>query len=418
MSYTLIHNGTLIDGTGSEPVRDAVVLIRDNKIQQVGRKLDIPLPDADITMMDAHKGFILPGLIDTHVHFIFDGVDFMGRLTSPYSVQYYSVIDPMRRTLEAGITSVRDAGGADLGMKTAVERGLIAGPRMQISISVLTITGGHADSWVPSGADLGLIPETPGRPSGICDGVEEVRKKVREVLRAGADIIKVCSTGGVLSLTDHPEFTQFSLEELQVMVQEAEYRNGIKVMAHAQGKEGIKNAILAGIHSIEHGIFVDDECIELMLERGTFLVPTLLAPLAVLEDAEVSGTMPEWGIRKSREVIEIHSENIAKAYEAGVKIAMGTDAGVMKHGTNNRELGLMCGIGMSPMESIVATTKTAAECLGWQDKVGTLQAGKLADVIVVGTDPLADIRSLANVNNIKLVLKDGRLVKDIRGEVS
>ena len=418
MSYILIHNGTLIDGRGGEPVHDAAVLIRDNKIQQVGRKMNMTLPDAEIKMIDAQKGSVLPGLIDTHVHFIFDGVDFMERLTTPFSLQFYQVLDPMRRTLEAGITSVRDAGGADLGMKRAVEQGLIAGPRMQITISVLTITGGHADSWVPSGADLGLIPAHAGRPSGICDGIEEVRKKVREILRAGAEVIKVCSTGGVLSPTDHPEFTQFSLEELQVMVQEAEYRNGIKVMAHAQGKEGIKNAVLAGIHSIEHGIFVDEECIELMLARGTFLVPTLLAPLAVLEDAEAGGTMPEWGIRKSREVIEIHSENIGKAHKAGVKIAMGTDAGVMKHGTNNRELGLMCSIGMSPMESIVATTKTAAECLGWQDKVGTLEAGKLADVIVVGPDPLANIRSLENVNNIKLVLKDGHIVKDIRGVTS
>ena len=414
MNYTLVHNGTVIDGNGRSPLRDGAVLIRDNKIVQVGRKLDINLPDADITMLDAQKGHILPGLIDTHVHFIFDGVDFMKQLTTPFSLQFFQVMDPMRRTLEAGITSVRDAGGADLGMKTAVEQGLIAGPRMQISISVLTITGGHADSWVPSGADLRLIPEHAGRPSGICDGVEEVRKKVRQVLRAGADVIKVCATGGVLSPTDHPEFTQFSLEELQVMVQEAEYRNGIKVMAHAQGKEGIKNAVLAGIHSIEHGIFVDDECLELMLARGTFLVPTLLAPLAVLEDGEAGGTMPEWGIRKSREVIEIHSENIGKAHKAGVKIAMGTDAGVMKHGTNNRELGLMCGIGMSPMEAVVATTKTAAECLGWQDRVGTLEAGKLADVIVVGADPLADIRSLENVENIKVVMKDGRLAKDIR----
>lgn len=184
-------------------------------------------------------------------------------------------------------------------------------------------------------------------------------------------------------------------------------------MAHAQGAEGIKNAVRAGIHSIEHGIYVDDEAIELMLERGTFLVPTLLAPLAVLEAGEAGGNMPEWGIRKSREVIEIHSENIGKAFKAGVKIAMGTDAGVMKHGTNLRELGLMCNVGLSPMDSIVATTKVAAECLGWEDKVGTLEAGKLADVIITSTDPLADIRSLEDVNNIRLVMKDGRIVKNL-----
>jgi imidazolonepropionase-like amidohydrolase len=413
MTYSLIHNGTVIDGNGRSPLKNGAVLIRDNKIEQVGRKSDLRLPNSDITMLDAQGGFILPGLIDSHVHVVFDGINFMQEMNTPYSLNYYKAMEPMRRTLEAGITSVRDAGGADLGMKMAVEQGLIAGPRMQISITVLSITGGHGDSWLPSGADMSLFPATPGRPSGICDGVEEVRKKVREVLRAGADIIKVCSTGGVLSPTDHPEFTQFTPEELEVMVQEAAYRRGVKVMAHAQGAEGIKNAVRAGIHSIEHGIFVDDEAIELMLERGTFLVPTLLAPLAVLEQAEASGNMPEWGVRKSREVIEIHSENIGKAFKAGVNIAMGTDAGVMKHGTNLRELGLMCNVGLSPMDSLVATTKTAAQCLGWDDRVGTLEAGKLADVIVCQTDPLADIRSLENVDNIRLVIKDGRIVKNL-----
>ncbi|MAT96928.1 MAG: aryldialkylphosphatase [Anaerolineaceae bacterium] len=413
MSYVLIHNGTVIDGNGRSPLKNGAVLIRDNKIQQVGHKSDMRLPDSDVQMIDAKGGHILPGLIDTHVHFMFDGVNFVEQMNTPFSLNYYKAIGPMRRTLEAGITSVRDAGGVDLGMKQAVEQGLIEGPRMQISISVLTITGGHGDSWLPSGLDFGLIPATPGRPSGLCDGVAEVRRKVREILRAGAEVIKVCSTGGVLSPTDHPEFTQFSPEELEVMVQEAAYRRGVKVMAHAQGAEGIKNAVRAGIHSIEHGIYVDDEAIELMLERGTFLVPTLLAPLAVLEQAEAGGNMPEWGVRKSREVIEIHSENIGRAFKAGVNIAMGTDAGVMKHGTNLRELGLMCSVGLSPMDSIVATTKTAAECLGWQDTVGTLEAGKLADVIVSQTDPVADIRSLEDVDNIRLVVKDGRIHKNM-----
>jgi imidazolonepropionase-like amidohydrolase len=240
-----------------------------------------------------------------------------------------------------------------------------------------------------------------------------VRKKVREVLRAGAEVIKICSTGGVLSPTDHPEFTQFSPEELDVIVREAAYRRGIKVMSHAQGAEGIKNAVRAGIHSIEHGIYLDDEAIQLMCERGTFLVPTLLAPVAVLEAGEKGG-MPEYGVRKAREAVEAHRESIRRAHQAGIKIAMGTDAGVMPHGTNLRELGLMCNIGMSPMEALVATTKVAAECLGWQDRVGTVQAGKLADLVITKTDPLQDIRSLEQVENIALVMKDGQIVKDRR----
>jgi len=185
------------------------------------------------------------------------------------------------------------------------------------------------------------------------------------------------------------------------------------VMAHAQGTEGIKNAVRAGIHSIEHGIYLDDTAIELMLKHGTFLVPTLLAPIAVLEVGEKGG-MPDYGIRKARETIEAHSDSISRAHKAGVKIAMGTDAGVMPHGTNLRELGLMVNIGMTPMQAIVATTKVAAECLGWQDRVGTLEPGKLADIVIAKADPLKDIRSLEKTENIVVVMKDGKVVKDIR----
>lgn len=414
MTYTLIRNGTLIDGHGGEPLADAAVLIEDNRVLAVGPRRNITLPSANLIEIDAQGGFIMPGFIDTHVHLMLEEVDLMRMMTSPFSFNFYQAVDRMRRTLEAGVTSVRDAGGADAGIKLAVEQGLVAGPRMQISITVLTITGGHVDFWLPSGTEMQLLPPYPGRPDGRCDGVEEVRKKVREVLRAGAEIIKVCSTGGVMSPTDHPEFTQFSEEELAVMVQEGAYRRGVKVMAHAQGGEGIKNAVRTGIHSIEHGIYLDDEAIELMLQRGTYLVPTLLAPVAVLEAAEASKAVPEWGLRKTREVLEAHSDSIARAYQAGVKIAMGTDAGVMRHGTNLRELGLMCNIGMSPMEAIVATTRVAAECLGWDDQVGTIEAGKLADIVISKTDPLADIRSLEEVDNMVVVMKDGQVVKDLR----
>lgn len=412
MGYTLIHNGTLIDGNGRSPLANAAVLVEGNRITAVGRRDDIILPNADITMLDAKGGTILPGFIDTHVHIMFEGMNIPQMMITPFSLNFYKAQQYMRRTIDAGITSVRDAAGADLGVKQAVEQGYMVGPRLQISVTALSITGGHGDGWMPSGSNFELFPPYPGMPSNLCDGVEDVRKKVREVLRAGADIIKVCSTGGVLSPTDHPEFTQFSLEELKVMVQEAAYRRGVKVMAHAQGTEGVKNAVLAGIHSIEHGIFLDDEVIELMLDRGTFLVPTLLAPVAVLEMAN----MPEYGVRKARETIEIHSDSIAKAYRAGVKIAMGTDAAVMPHGTNLRELGLMCSVGMSPMEALVATTKVAAECLGWEDRLGTVEVGKLADIVIAKTDPLANIRSLENNDNVVLVMQDGKVLKDIRGK--
>lgn len=412
--FTLIHNGVLIDGNGGAPIPDAALLVDGSTIRSVGRRSEVTQPAGDVTLIDAQGGFILPGMIDTHVHIMFDGINIPKMLTTPFSYNFFTTIDRMRRTIDAGITSVRDAGGADLGVKRAVEDGVVVGPRMQISVTALSITGGHGDGWMPSGFSLDLFQPYPGMPDNKCDGVEEVRKKVREVLRAGAEVVKVCSTGGVLSPTDHPEFTQFTEEELAVMVQEAAYRRGVKVMAHAQGAEGIKNALRAGIHSIEHGIFLDDEAIDLMLAKGAFLVPTLLAPLSVIEIAEKSGTMPEYGVRKARESIEIHSESIAKAYKAGVTIAMGTDAGVMPHGVNLRELGLMCSIGMSPMEAIVATTRTAAACLGWQERLGTLERGKLADVIITATDPLVNIRSLENVDNIRLVMQDGKVLKDIR----
>ncbi|MEM7132022.1 MAG: amidohydrolase family protein [Chloroflexota bacterium] len=414
MTHILIHNGTLIDGNGGTPIKNAAVLIKDERIVAVGIKNELNTPASDVEMIDAGGGTILPGFIDTHVHIMLEGVDLQKLLTAPFSLRFYQAAEHMRRTIDAGVTTVRDAAGADLGVKQAVEQGLVVGPRMQISITALSITGGHGDGWNPSGSTLHLMPSYPGMPDNICDGVEQVRQKVREVLRAGAEVVKVCSTGGVLSPTDHPEFTQFTVEELEAMVQEAAYRRGVKVMSHAQGVEGVKNAIRAGIHSIEHGIFLDDEAIEMMLNAGTFLVPTLLAPLAVIEQAEAYGTMPEYGVRKARETIEIHSESIAKAYAAGVTIAMGTDAGVMPHGTNLRELGLMCNIGMSPMESIVATTKVAATCLGWQDRIGTVEAGKLADIVVAATDPLADIRSLEKTENITVVMQGGRVLKDSR----
>lgn len=412
MTRMLIHNGTLIDGTGGPPIPDGALLIEDNRIVAVERAGRLGRPDG-ATLIDARGGTIMPGLIDTHVHVMFEGMDMVKMLNSPFSLRFFQAVGHLRATLESGITSVRDAGGADLGVKTAVEQGLIAGPRMQISTAVLSITGGHGDTWTVSGADTQLFPTYPGMPLGICDGPDEVRKRVREVLRAGADVVKVCSTGGVLSPVDHPHYTQFTPEELEIMVTEAGYR-GAYVMAHAQGTQGIKNAIRAGIRSIEHGMFLDDEAIELLLEHGTYLVPTLVAPLGVIEAAEQRGNVPEYGLRKARETLEAHQESISRAIAAGVRVAMGTDAGVVPHGTNTRELGLMVRSGMTPMQAIVSSTRVAAECMRWDDRVGTLVPGKLADILVVDGDPLADIGVLERRERIALVMKDGKVAVDRR----
>ncbi|PAD35554.1 metal-dependent hydrolase family protein [Terribacillus saccharophilus] len=406
----LIRNGVVIDGTG-KVIEDAVIAIKGDRITAIGPATDFVGIDAK-EVIDAQGGYILPGLIDTHVHMMMEIKDVRESLITPFSMRFYEALAYMKRTLDAGITTVRDAGYADLGVKQAIENGLISGPRMQISVNPLTITGGHGDNWMVSDMDL-TNKAYPGFPSGICDGPEQVRQKVREMLRAGADIIKVHATGGVMSPTDHPEFTQFSMEELRIIVEEAAYRKGRKVMAHAQGAEGVKQAVRAGIHSIEHGIFLDDEAIELMLEHGTYLVPTLLAPVSVVEASEANESMPAYAVDKAKEVMEIHQQSVARAYEAGVKIAMGTDAGVMAHGTNLRELALMCDIGMSPMEAILASTKIAAECLGWEERIGTIAEGKLADLVIVQDNPLENIASMADTNNIKTVMQGGELKKQL-----
>lgn len=414
MSKMLIHNGTLINGTGHDPVPGITILVEDNKIVEVGSEAAVVGRDEKFAELDAGGGYILPGFIDAHVHLAMEGYNLLETLLTPFSYNFYKSIDYFKRTILAGVTSVRDAGGVDQGMKRAADEGLFLGPRVKISVGALSITSGHGDAWLPSGVDLNRDSAYPGMPDGRCDGPEEVRKKVREMLRSGAEVIKICSTGGVGSPTDRPEYTQFSPEELKIIIDEATFHGGKKVMSHAEGAEGIKTAIRAGVHSIEHGIFLDDEGIQLMIENGTFLVPTLLAPNAIIDRAAAGETIPPYVIAKAREVVEIHKENIVRAFRAGVKIAMGTDSGVGPHGTNLRELSLMCDIGMTPMQAVVATTKTAAECLEWQDRLGTLEKGKLADIVIWKTNPLEDIHSLADNANAMVILKDGKIVKDLR----
>jgi imidazolonepropionase-like amidohydrolase len=412
MTTIFIRNGTLFDCTDRDPLPKGAVLVEDNQIAAAGPEREIDLPGGEVVEIDAAGGWILPGFIDTHVHLMLEGHDLEKNLLMPFSYNFFRAIPYFRRTVEAGITSVRDAGGLDLGIKRAIDEGLVVGPRVKISVNALSITGGHGDSWMPSGVDLNAFAAYPGMPDGRCDGTEEVRKKVREMLRAGAEVIKICSTGGVMSPTDRPEHTQFSPEELAVIVAEASYHGGLKVMSHAQGTQGIKQAIEAGIHSIEHGIFLDDEVVRMMVEWGTFLVPTLLAPFSILEQAAQDVHFPPYAVAKARDAYECHRQSIAMAYKAGVKIAMGTDAGVMPHGTNLRELGLMCEIGMTPREAILATTRVAAECLEWQDRLGTLEPGKLADLVIWECDPLEDVHALENNDNAVVVIKDGQIVKN------
>lgn len=402
---TVINHVNVLDVETGRYTEDTSVLIVDQVIESIGN-----FEEAD-QVIDGQGKYLLPGMIDSHVHLMVEFKPLEERLVTPFSYNFYQGMVHAKTTLDAGITTVRDALGADLGFKKAIQDKLFPGPRTQISVNALTITGGHGDGYQYSGNTVDLLQaDYPGMPSGICDGVEEVRKKTREMLRAGADVIKVHATGGVSSPTDHPNFTQFSLDELKVMVEEAKFRNNVKVMAHAQGLEGIKQCVEAGIHSIEHGIYLDEEVVQQMKEKGTFLVPTLLAPISVLEFAEELG-IPQVAIQKSQEVLEDHITSFQLAHRNGVKIAMGTDAGVFKHGTNLRELELMVQYGMTELEAVQASTVVAAECLELE-RIGLIKEGYMADVILVDVDPLEDIGSLKNNDNIRLVVKDGDVVKN------
>jgi imidazolonepropionase-like amidohydrolase len=253
---------------------------------------------------------------------------------------------------------------------------------------------------------MDLIPEHPGRPSNIVDGVDEMRRKVRELTRMGADVIKVATSGGVLSPRDDPRHAHFDLAELKMLVDTAEGL-GCHVMAHAQAYDGIKNAIRAGIRSIDHGIYLDDEAIELMIAKGTFLVPTLVAPLGVVKAAEAGAGIPEASVLKAKEVIEIHRDSFRRAVAGGVKVAMGTDSAVTPHGENLEELALMAEYGMEPLEVIRSTTSLAAECMDVADDRGRIEPGKRADFVVIDGDPL-DFTELRD--RVAAVYLDGELV--------
>ena len=400
MTRTILSGGRVFDGTGSA-IADADVLIADGKIVDVGIGLD------GDEQVDVDGLTVLPGFFDCHVHVMVSGIDLLRRLQRPFSYQFFQAARNLTATLDCGITTVRDAGGADLGVQQAVDDGLIDGPRMQIAISALSQTGGHGDGWLPSGITTFLMSPHPGRPQGLADGPEEMRKRVREIIRAGANVIKVHTSGGVLSPRDKPQHAQFRPDELAALMAEAAAA-GLPVMAHAQATDGIKNALRAGVRSIEHGIYLDDEAIDMMLRAGTWLVPTLVAPHAVLNAASAGSQLPDGVVAKAQDVIAAHASAFERAAAAGVKIAMGTDSGVGPHGSNLDELPLMAAGGMTPAEVLTATTRSAAELLAIGDETGTIMPGKRADLIVLAGDPF----DLANLKaNIRAVYAAGSKVR-------
>jgi imidazolonepropionase-like amidohydrolase len=403
----------LLDGRSPDAIEGAALLVgADGRIAAAGPAASVSVP-ADAQRIDGGGATLVPGLIDCHVHLVaaHEPTD-LGVQRSVTDMVVRALLTG-REYLSIGVTTVRDAGGATAGVRRAFASGEMPGPRAQVSVGFLSQTGGHGDGWTPSGVDLnGAFP--PDLPRGICDGVDECRRAARLQVRAGADWIKVMATGGVYSVVDTPDAAQFSPGELRAIVEEAEAAGIRGVLAHAEGTRGIKNAIRAGVRSVEHGDLIDEEGIDLLLERDVALVPTHLSVEEMLRpDRVADGTTPPWAVEKVRKLQERRCGTFAEAVRRGVRVAMGTDGFRGSHLPT--ELSLMTELGMDPHASLRAATLDAARLLGIDVEVGTLAPGMLADVILVSGDPLAEPSLWRDPARVVLVAQDGRVVADRRG---
>ena len=396
---TVVRAGRLLDVKTSKVSTNQAIVIEGDRIVSIGPAGDT----AGAQVIDLPNATVLPGFIDAHTHLTYDPGNVGTQIlftSGPRSA--LTGAKNAKVTLEAGFTSVRNVGAvhfADIALRDAVNAGEVPGPRIDASGPALSIAGGHCD-------DNLLAPEFHDQEFGVADGVEAVQHKVREIIKYGADVIKVCATGGVLSKGDDPKASQFTLEEMKAIVADA-HRLGRKVAAHAHGAEGIRWASMAGVDSIEHGSYIDDAGIAAMKKHGTYLVPTqYLADWMAENGARV---LPPMFQQKMKEVTGKSRPNVTRAMAAGVKIAFGTDAGVYPHGLNAHEFAVYVKMGMTPLAAIQSATLNAADLLGWSDRVGSLEPGKYADLIAVDGDPLADVSTLEHV---KFVMKGGAVVKD------
>lgn len=407
---TYIRAGRLFDGTGDKIKENMVIVVQDERIQSVSPAASVSIP-AGATVIDLSRATVLPGLIDCHTH--------LGSRADRYDEIYYFKSTPFesafaavvhaRKTLEAGFTSVRDVGSLPflaVDLRNSINEGYIPGPRVVASGPAISITGGHGDvnNFSPQ-TRLSMFPEE--RNFQIADGVDQVRHVVRAQVKYGVDVIKILATGGVLSKGDSPGAPQFTFEELKAAAEEA-HMAGRKIAAHAHGTQGIKNAILAGIDSIEHASLIDDEGIRLAKEHGTYLVMDIYNDDYILGKAIEFG-LPQENVEKEKQVGRLQRENFQKAVEAGAKMAFGTDAGVYPHGDNAKQFYYMVKYGMTPAQAIRAATVNASDLIGRSKDVGSIEAGKYADIIAVSADPLQNVRALENVG---FVMKGGVVYKD------
>jgi imidazolonepropionase-like amidohydrolase len=397
---TLVRAGHLLDVKAGQLLNDQTIVVTGSTIQSIAPTASVPAQPSD-TVLDLSSLTVLPGLIDVHTHLTMNtDFDPFREVTSTSAKEAINGVANARTTLMAGFTTVRNVGAynfVDVDLRDAINAGQVPGPHMQVSGPLIGITGGHCDE--------NLLPfqyHTVG--DGVADGIPAVQHMVRQNIKYGADLIKMCATGGVLSKGDDPNAAQFTLEEMQALVADA-HRLGRKVAAHAHGEQGILWATEAGVDSIEHGSYITDEGIAAMKQHGTYLVPTLY-----LEDWMIqNGHLPAFYQQKMLDVSAVAKANIRRAVQAGVKIAMGTDAAVYPHGLNAHELDVYVNqIGMTPLAALQSATLNAADLMGWTAKTGTLEPGKWADIIAVEKNPLDDIRTLQDV---KFVMKAGVVYK-------
>jgi imidazolonepropionase-like amidohydrolase len=393
--------GRLLDVQSGNLIENAVVLTAGGKISGVGAALAIP---SGVQVVELPDATCLPGLLDVHVHLTGDATKH-GYETLGISVPRSTVtgVKNARQTLMAGFTTVRNVGAdgySDVALRDGIEAGDIDGPRMFVSGPALGITGGHCDNNL-------LAPEFHHTDSGVADGPWAARAKVREVIKYGADLIKICASGGVLSKGDQPGTPQYTLEEMQAIADEA-HKLGRKVAAHAHGTQSIKDAIRAGIDSIEHSSLIDDEGIALAKQHGTFLVFDIYNDDFILREGAKNGMLPE-SIEKERRIGKLQRENFRRALLGGARMAFGTDAGVYPHGDNARQFAVMVEYGMKPLDAIRSATISAAELLGRDKELGVIAKDAFADVVAVAGDPRSDVKLLENV---RFVMKSGRVYKN------